>query len=68
MGFINEAQNIVIEIIGTILFIAGAVFFIYGLVFGFIHSWYIDIISLIIGLYLMGYKAIPDKITRLIRK
>lgn len=67
MGLFNEAQHWLIEVFGTVIFIVSGIMFLIGLFTGtFTPNWYVDLIGLIVGLYLMGYRAIPDKIKSLI--
>jgi len=68
MGVLSEAQHWAIELIGTIIFLLGAGLFAYGLLGEFSQPWYIYVVALVVGLYMMGYKAIPDKLSGLLRK
>lgn len=68
MGIISNAQHWLIELMGTIFFLSGAGLLLYGLFVEFQHGWYIDLTVSVVGMYMMGYKAIPDKIKELINK
>lgn len=68
MGFIDKTQNLLVEIVGTVIFIVGAGFFVYGLIKGFNHGWYIDVVAIVIGLMLMGYMKLGKAIAKTFQK
>jgi hypothetical protein len=63
MGVIDQAQNVVVEVGGMIVFLAG-VAGIAAPVVGFDPQLGVagPVVALVIGLYIMGYKKIPNRI------
>lgn len=67
MGVIDEAQNVVVEVIGTVIFAFGS-YGVAGPEVGLTSStsFLTSVIVAVIGLIIMGYKAIPKRIVKIV--